>query len=286
VRSLDHSGVHSLQRLAGNAGVTAALQRDDDEGGGSARSPVLDVVGKGGGASLDRGTKSFFESSYGHDFSDVRVHSDGPAQQSAAAVQAHAYTVGNEIVLGNGVDPGSDTGKRTLAHELTHVIQQREGPVDGTSNGEGVQVSDPSDRFEQAAESNADAVMSGQAPAVARADGGGSGGGATAQRSETDEVESQELHIQRSEGDEVESQELHIQRSEGDEVESQELHIQRSEGDEVESQEMHIQRSEGDEVESQELHIQRSEGDEAESQEMHIQRAALPAGEEESDITS
>lgn len=241
VHSLDHGGIRSLQRLAGNAGVAAALQREEGEGGG--KSPVLDVIGRGGGSPLDRGTKSFFESSYGHDFSDVRVHSDGAAQQSAAAVQAHAYTVGNEIVLGNGVDPGSDSGKRTLAHELTHVVQQREGPVDGTSTGDGVQISDPSDRFEQAAERNADAVMSGSKPELASS--GGGGGGPTAQREDKDQLQEQALSTVQRAGDNdqepvVEQQALStVQRAQvpdenetvpgqsEEDVRAQALHIQR-----------------------------------------------------------
>ena len=58
------------------------------------------------------------------------------------------------------------TGKLTLAHELTHVVQQRSGPVDGTPASGGIKVSDPSDRFEREAAANAERVMSGPAPAV------------------------------------------------------------------------------------------------------------------------
>ncbi|EDY48922.1 hypothetical protein SSCG_01950 [Streptomyces clavuligerus] len=63
------------------------------------------------------------------------------------------------MVIGEG---GGD--KHTLAHELTHVVQQRQGPVAGTDNGTGLRVSDPSDHFERAAEANARAVMSGPVP--------------------------------------------------------------------------------------------------------------------------
>jgi hypothetical protein len=61
-----------------------------------------------------------------HDFSHVRVHTDERATESAAAVNAHAYTVGRNIVFGQGqYSPGSIAGNRLLAHELTHVIQQQ-----------------------------------------------------------------------------------------------------------------------------------------------------------------
>ncbi|MGI5144593.1 eCIS core domain-containing protein [Streptomyces sp. CA-106110] len=80
---------------------------------------------------------------------------------------AQAYTSGNHVVIGEG---GDDS--HTLAHELTHVLQQRRGPVAGTDNGNGngngLRISDPPDRFEREAETNARQVMSGPAPAVQR----------------------------------------------------------------------------------------------------------------------
>ncbi len=88
----------------------------------------------------------------GHDFSDVRVHTGDAADASARSVSAHAYTVGSNIVFQRGTyDPGSSQGQTLLAHELTHVVQQRSGPVDGTPAAGGVSVSDPSDRFEREA---------------------------------------------------------------------------------------------------------------------------------------
>jgi len=62
---------------------------------------------------------------FGHDFSRVRVHSGSEAEQSARDVSAHAYTVGNNVVFGEGrFAPETYTGRRLLAHELTHVVQQ------------------------------------------------------------------------------------------------------------------------------------------------------------------
>ena len=103
----------------------------------------------------------------GQDFSDVRVHTGDAADASARSVSAHAYTVGSNIVFQRGTyDPGSSQGRTLLAHELTHVVQQRSGPVEGTPAAGGVSVSDPSDRFEVEAARNADRVMSQPAPAV------------------------------------------------------------------------------------------------------------------------
>lgn len=157
--ALTSSAVMHLQKTAGNASVAAALEEQEP-------SAVKDVVGSGGGSPLDRETKGFMESRLGADFSDVRVHTDGKASESATSVQAYAYTVGSDIVFQSGkYEPDSDSGKRMLAHELTHVVQQRSGPVDGTPAAGGIKISDPSDRFERAAESSADRVMSSAGPA-------------------------------------------------------------------------------------------------------------------------
>jgi hypothetical protein len=150
-------GLAHLQRVAGNAGVAAALS--DEE-----RSPVHDVVSSGG-RPLDADTRADMEGRLGHDFGDVRVHDDSRAHDSAVAVNANAYTVGSDIVFQRDrFDPGSADGKVTLAHELTHVVQQRSGPVDGTPAGGGITVSDPGDRFEREASANAERVVSAPAP--------------------------------------------------------------------------------------------------------------------------
>jgi hypothetical protein len=157
---LTPSAVMHLQKTAGNATVSAALEEQEP-------SLVRDVVGSGGGSPLDRDTRGFMESRLGADFSDVRVHTDGKATESARSVQAYAYTVGNDVVFqSDKFSPESESGQRMLAHELTHVVQQRSGPVDGTPAPGGIQISHPSDTFEQAAESSADQVMSSAAPTV------------------------------------------------------------------------------------------------------------------------
>ncbi|MFD7323275.1 DUF4157 domain-containing protein [Streptomyces sp. NPDC059875] len=122
------------------------------------RSAVHDVL-RAPGRPLDDATRTDMESRLGSDFSDVRIHTDGAAKASAAEVGARAYTSGSHVVVGEG---GAD--KLTLAHELTHVIQQRQGPVAGADNGAGLRVSDPADRFEREAEANARRVMSSPAP--------------------------------------------------------------------------------------------------------------------------
>lgn len=77
------------------------------------------------GQPLDPGIRSFMEPRFGHDFSRVRVHNDEKAAESARAVNAVAYTVGKDVVFGaKEYAPGTTGGRRLLAHELTHVLQQ------------------------------------------------------------------------------------------------------------------------------------------------------------------
>jgi hypothetical protein len=152
--ALDAASIMHLQRTAGNQGVVQMLG-DDEE-----KSPVHDVVGSGGGAPLDASTRTSMESAFGTSFEDVRVHTGGQASKSAEAVGANAYTVGSNVVFKDGqYNPGSTEGQKTLAHELTHVVQQSRGPVDGTDAPGGIKVSDPSDRFERAADQTASQVV-------------------------------------------------------------------------------------------------------------------------------
>lgn len=152
-------GMLGLQRTVGNSAVGALVEED--------QSPVRDVVNSGGGSPLPADTRSDMESRFGQDFGDVRVHTDGVAHESAKSVNAQAYTVGSNIVFQRDkYDPSSAEGQHMLAHELTHVVQQRSGPVDGTDAGGGVKVSDPSDRFERDAVANADRLMSSGSPAA------------------------------------------------------------------------------------------------------------------------
>jgi Domain of unknown function (DUF4157) len=148
----------ALQRLAGNRAVARLLA------GG--RSPVEDVVSSGGEPLADD-VRSDMEARLGHDFGDVRVHRDAAADESAKAVNASAYTVGSHLVFqGSTFEPQTQEGRRILAHELTHVVQQRGGPVAGTPAGGGLTVSDPSDRFEQEAERIADRAVTGPVAAL------------------------------------------------------------------------------------------------------------------------
>jgi hypothetical protein len=194
---LSPRSVLALQRAAGNATVSRLLEDEP-------ASPVRDVVGKGGGRPLEPEVRGLMESRLGADFGDVRVHTDHAASESARAISAQAYTVGSDVVFQSGrYEPESPSGQRVLAHELTHVVQQRSGPVDGTPAAGGISISDPSDRFEQAAERNADLVMAGHTVAPAPGDAP-----VSAQREEetVQEMPVQALAVQRQEGEEEEQE--------------------------------------------------------------------------------
>ncbi len=80
---------------------------------------------RGGGSAMPADTKTFMESRFGTDFSGVRIHSGGYAAQLSGELNAQAFTVGNDIYFNNGkYSPDSSDGKRLLAHELTHTVQQ------------------------------------------------------------------------------------------------------------------------------------------------------------------
>ncbi|MFI2667390.1 eCIS core domain-containing protein [Micromonospora carbonacea] len=152
-----------LQRTMGNRAVARLIEQDrhthapgcGHDAPAVQRSTAHEVL-RGGGRPLDETTRADMEGRLGADFSDVRVHDDAAARTSAAELGARAYTSGNHVVLGEG---GADP--HTLAHELTHVIQQRLGPVAGTDDGTGLRVSDPGDRFEREAEATASRALAG-----------------------------------------------------------------------------------------------------------------------------
>ena len=112
---------------SGSSGPPAMAQRAAASGAPTPRSApsiVHDVVNSSG-QPLDTATRAFFEPRFGHDFSQVRIHADDRAAQSARSVQAAAYTVGQDVVFGaSQYAPYDLKGRRLLAHELAHTIQQ------------------------------------------------------------------------------------------------------------------------------------------------------------------
>jgi hypothetical protein len=112
------------------------------------------------GRPLDAETRSFFEPRFGHDFSNVRVHADARAADAARTVNALAFTVGRDLFFGGGqFAPETGPGKRLLAHELTHVVQQKN--FNATPQAKSL-FSSSTDRAEQEASRVADKVDAGE----------------------------------------------------------------------------------------------------------------------------
>ncbi|WP_298734430.1 DUF4157 domain-containing protein [uncultured Chitinophaga sp.] len=119
--------------------------------------PVVHEVLNTPGQPLDAGTRAVMEPHFGHDFGHVRIHTGDSAAASARAVNAQAYTVGRDIVFGEGgYAPGQPGGQELLAHELTHVVQQSGAP----SPAGPISIGAAGDAFEQEAESNAHSIGS------------------------------------------------------------------------------------------------------------------------------
>jgi hypothetical protein len=117
--------------------------------------PIVYEALRSPGQPLDATTRAFMEPRFGHEFSNVRVHTDAKAAESARAVNALAYTVGRDVVFGTGqYAPGAPQGRKLLAHELTHVMQQQNAALASQAG-----VSQPGDAFEQEADRMADDVM-------------------------------------------------------------------------------------------------------------------------------
>lgn len=102
-----------------------------------------------GGMPLPESLRSYFEPRFGRDFSDVRVHTGPRADEVARSINAEAFTLGRDIVFSDGsYRPNTNEGKELLAHELTHVVQQRAAEASRKQ----LRIGDPDDRFETEAE--------------------------------------------------------------------------------------------------------------------------------------
>lgn len=119
-------------------------------------------LGLEGGHSLDSGVKQNMESAFGHDFSHVRVHTDGKAADASAQMNARAFTIGNRIAFASGeYQPGSLLGDALIAHELAHVVQQGGASAAVLSKSEESNSEGPVDALEQDADSAAVRVVAG-----------------------------------------------------------------------------------------------------------------------------
>lgn len=148
----------------------ASLRGRDDNGvAAGAEEAVARAGGSGGGAPLRADLQDRFEASLGADLSGVRVHTGPASAEASHAVGARAYTVGNDIHFAGGqYQPDDPFGVHLLAHEVAHTVQQSGGTV---SRQHKLEVSAPVDGAELEADRAADAMVAGQAFAIAGASG-------------------------------------------------------------------------------------------------------------------
>ncbi len=119
--------------------------------------PIVHDVLRSPGRPLDSDTRTSMESHFGHNFGQMRVHTDAKATESARAVNAQAFTVGHNVVFATGrYKPGTNKGQRLLAHELAHVVQQKAVVAQAPRD-----ISKPGDRYEQEAERVGDSLLDG-----------------------------------------------------------------------------------------------------------------------------
>lgn len=164
--SAGHDDERPLARQAAPSQASAPRQ---------APSVVGEVLRSGGGRSLDARTRAYFEPRFGHDFGRVRVYDGALADASARSVSALAYTVGNDVVFRSGAfSPGTASGRRVLAHELVHVVQQRSSAGRGGAASGTLTVVPAADPSEREADRIADEVLGSGTTAVST---GALGGG-------------------------------------------------------------------------------------------------------------
>ncbi|PJJ10312.1 uncharacterized protein DUF4157 [Flavobacterium sp. 1] len=118
-----------LQKKPLAENITPLIQRSSTENSGESQASnhIENQINnsRGGGNSMDHGTKNFMESRFGADFSGVRIHTGSQAVQMSRELNAQAFTVGNDVYFNEGkYSPNTDSGKHLLAHELTHTVQQ------------------------------------------------------------------------------------------------------------------------------------------------------------------
>lgn len=119
----------NIQKKCANCEEEKKVQKKEQAGSGDApKNEAPAIVGEvlqSSGKKLDKDVRRYMEPRFGYSFENVKIHTDSKAAKSAEAIQAKAYTSGNNIVFATGkYNPHSQSGKRLIAHELTHVLQQ------------------------------------------------------------------------------------------------------------------------------------------------------------------
>ncbi len=155
--SLSRQSLLRLQQQYGNRYVQRVLGLSRKGEGEAALAPEIEhtiLQSRGGGQALDGKVCAQMESAFSVDFGGVRVHTGTEADTLNRSLNARAFTVGQDIYFRQGAySPGSSDGRKLLAHELTHVVQQGGATVQG-----GLVVGQAGDIYEQEADQVAEQV--------------------------------------------------------------------------------------------------------------------------------
>jgi hypothetical protein len=281
--------ITQLQRTHGNQAVQRIVARSaEEEGGADGLAQAVDGR-RGYGEPLPDRTRSQMESGLQQDLSGVRVHSDSAADQLSRQFNAKAFTTGQDIFFRQGAyDPGSSSGDKLLAHEMTHVVQQGNAPT--KLAGKKMNVSEPGDAGEQEADRVADTIA---APAGVSRQEEEEKVGLAVQRQGEEEEEPIQPAVQRQMPEEEEAQTA-VQRQMPEEEEEAQTAVQRQMPEEEEDQAA-VQRQMPEEEEAQAA-VQRQPMEEEEEplqtavqrqdeREDEIQAAVQRQGEEEEEET-
>jgi hypothetical protein len=220
----------SLQR-------NASGEREDSPAGETGVPDVVRSVVSSSGRSMDETVQREMESKMGGDFSDVQLHTGPKAAAAADSINARAFTLGNHVAFNKGeYQPDSDSGKKVLAHELTHVRQQTEGAVtmlpkpnsepvsvqrsvaEGVSLQPKLELSSPDDRAEKEAEVVAEHVVAmenGNATDQNGSEDGGDSEGVVSHAADSDSQE--KLNVSGNNQSMHQNPNSHIQRQGGEE---------------------------------------------------------------------
>ena len=247
---------HFLPGAVGNRAftqlATGGINRSalPTQGAGELDETIADAIEqrRGRGTPLDEETRADMESHIGTDLGDVNVHTDGSSHDLNRAVNAEAFTTGSDVFFKQGkYSPGTSDGRKLLAHELTHVAQQRQG--DGPGGG---RVSHPEDPQEVEARAVADSL--GNAPS----------GGVDRQ----EELPEEELAMSVDRQDELEEEELAMSVDRQEELPEEELAMSVDRQDELEEEELAMSVDRQDELPEEELAMSVDRQDELEEEEL------------------
>lgn len=212
-----------LQQQVGNRAVQRLLAQRSADGPAQVEDETAERINRqrGGGQPLDSAVQQQISASTGDDYSQVKVHADPEANDLSQQLGAKAFTTGQDVFFREGeYQPHTAGGQELLAHELTHVTQQRQGMVGG---GTRMQVNAPGDAFERQADDVAQSVTSGQTP-----DG--------VQRVAAPEEEEEALQMQAEEEELVQGQEDEEETVQAQAEEEEALQMQEEEEEAVQMQ--------------------------------------------------